>query len=150
MVKVLKHLHSFQGTVPGSLGGGISCGLFWQDDYPNFQTIDQLEDWVNKRARVRSDLSIAIKDCPLVLCHLDVAPRNIIRQNDGTLYLLDWESAGYYPEFFETAALKMTNVNTTKFEDFLLAKVISGLDTSDSKSADAVVEAWCRCISNYL
>lgn len=42
-----------------------------------------------------------IQDCELVFCHLDIAPRNILWQKDGSICLLDWESAGYYPRLFE-------------------------------------------------
>ncbi|KAK6500471.1 hypothetical protein TWF481_010814 [Arthrobotrys musiformis] len=52
MNNVLRHfrsLHSNDGP-PGSLGGGISRGYFWESDFPNFQTTEQLEDWINKRA----------------------------------------------------------------------------------------------------
>ena len=39
--------------------------------------------------------------CELVFCHLDIAPRNLLRQEDGSLCLIDWASAGYYPRLFE-------------------------------------------------
>lgn len=45
--------------------------------------------------------SVSFQDCELVLSHLDIAPRNIIWQDDGTIRLIDWQSAGFYPRLFE-------------------------------------------------
>jgi thiamine kinase-like enzyme len=35
------------------------------------------------------------------LCHRDLAPRNIVWQDDGSVYLLDWLTGGFYPVSFE-------------------------------------------------
>ena len=38
---------------------------------------------------------------PLVLCHLDINPRNVIVGEDDRLWLVDFGSAGYFPPWFE-------------------------------------------------
>ena len=35
------------------------------------------------------------------MTHLDIAPRNIIVQEDDTICIIDWEDAGAYPAHFE-------------------------------------------------
>ncbi|KAF5363641.1 hypothetical protein D9756_000918 [Leucocoprinus leucothites] len=38
---------------------------------------------------------------PLVNCHGDLVPRNMILGDDGWLWLVDWRFSGYYPPWFE-------------------------------------------------
>ena len=38
---------------------------------------------------------------PLVLTHLDIHPDNVIVGDDGRVWLIDWELAGFYPQWFE-------------------------------------------------
>ncbi|KAH9916273.1 kinase-like domain-containing protein [Epithele typhae] len=38
---------------------------------------------------------------PLVLTHCDIAMRNVMVGDDGRLYLIDWEHAGFYPRWVE-------------------------------------------------
>lgn len=39
------------------------------------------------------------------LCYLDLNERNIILGDDNQLWIIDWQHAGYYPEWFEYSAL---------------------------------------------
>jgi len=60
--------------------------------------------------RLKHDgLSLSFQECDLklVLCHLDIAPRNILwlDEDDGALCIVDWASAGYYPRIFEWCSL---------------------------------------------
>ncbi|KAK6498280.1 hypothetical protein TWF506_004519 [Arthrobotrys conoides] len=151
IVNVLRYFRSIRGDIPGSLSGGISRGYFWESDFPNFQTTKQLEDWMNKRAQYNPKISLQGRD--LVLCHLDLAPRNIIQgQKDGSLYLLDWESAGYYPESFELAGLGMTNMHTTRFEYILREKLGKDLGADDATFTEnkTMIEAWLRGDRTYF
>ena len=43
---------------------------------------------------------------PLVLTHLDIHPNNIIIGDDGRVWLIDWEFAGFYPQWFEYASMR--------------------------------------------
>ncbi|KAH9916278.1 kinase-like domain-containing protein [Epithele typhae] len=38
---------------------------------------------------------------PLVLTHCDIAMRNVMVGDDGRVYLIDWEHAGFYPQWVE-------------------------------------------------
>lgn len=42
----------------------------------------------------------------LVFTHHDLAPRNIILDPSGQLWLLDWDYAGWYPGYFEYASMQ--------------------------------------------
>jgi thiamine kinase-like enzyme len=46
---------------------------------------------------------------PLVLTHQDLNLRNIILGEDGRLWIIDWEWAGYYPPWFEYVAMWRQN-----------------------------------------
>ncbi|CDO77830.1 hypothetical protein BN946_scf184714.g5 [Trametes cinnabarina] len=43
---------------------------------------------------------------PLVLTHLDLHPRNILVDPNHKVWLIDWEFAGFYPQWFEYAAMR--------------------------------------------
>ena len=86
---------------PGPLGGGVSRGLPWPDDqYLTFRTIQEMQEFYNSRL-ARADMKLRLAGCKVVLSHLDIAPRNSLLLEDGSLCLLDWESAGFYPRYFE-------------------------------------------------
>ncbi|KAK6516394.1 hypothetical protein TWF506_006304 [Arthrobotrys conoides] len=146
---VLRHFRTLPtGSQPGPFNGGISRGYFWDRDRPNFQTIEQLEDWINTRLLVDPKVSFQASD--LVFSHLDVALRNIIRKADGTLYLIDWEAAGYYPKCFELAALEMVNTHSTRFECILREKIRKDLGAHESAKAESVTNAWYRSEYTYF
>ncbi|KAI9820415.1 MAG: hypothetical protein M1832_003748 [Thelocarpon impressellum] len=41
-----------------------------------------------------------------VMTHHDLAPRNLLVDPAGQLWLLDWDLAGWYPRYFEYAAMQ--------------------------------------------
>lgn len=47
----------------------------------------------------------------LVLTHNDLSMRNILVGNDGTLWVVDWEWSGFYPQWFEYIATMSTSEN---------------------------------------
>ncbi|KAF3120086.1 hypothetical protein TWF569_003360 [Orbilia oligospora] len=48
----------------------------------------------------------AALDCPLVFTHHDLAPRNMIVDPKGGLWLIDWDYAGWYPAYFDPTESK--------------------------------------------
>ncbi|KAG4431930.1 hypothetical protein IFR05_012575 [Cadophora sp. M221] len=46
----------------------------------------------------------------LVFTHHDLAPRNILVDSLGRLWVVDWDYAGFYPRYFEYAAMHNFNV----------------------------------------
>lgn len=101
LVRVLDHFSTIRGDRPGSLSGGPCYGLLWPDNQElTFRSMEEMEAWFNSRL-FPGEGKISFHNCDLVLCHLDVAPRNIIWQSDGGIGLVDWASAGFYPRLFE-------------------------------------------------
>jgi thiamine kinase-like enzyme len=49
------------------------------------------------------DMVAALKDHEIILTHGDISPRNIIVQGSKVVAILDWEMAGFYPEYWEYA-----------------------------------------------
>ncbi|EIW51508.1 kinase-like protein [Trametes versicolor FP-101664 SS1] len=44
-----------------------------------------------------------------ILVHQDLAPRNMILDSHGTLYLVDWGISGFYPEYMEYFGIDATS-----------------------------------------
>jgi hypothetical protein len=52
-------------------------------------------------------------DQDFVLTHHDLAPRNLMVDLNGKLWLLDWEYSGFYPIYFEYAAMQNFEIPRT-------------------------------------
>lgn len=103
VVRVMDHFSQIKGEKPASLSGcGICRGLIWHEDEEEvrFDDIAQMEAWFNSRL-FPGQSKVSFKGCDLVLCHLDVAPRNIIWEPDGRICLVDWRTAGFFPRVCE-------------------------------------------------
>lgn len=105
----LNHLHSFTGTRPGPLDGNEAFGLLWSEhgSGENFNSLDDLENYLNVRLAKVQD-RIDIRQTELCLCHLDIASRNLMLDAEGSIYLLDWGAAGFYPRFFERWSIELS------------------------------------------
>ncbi|CAG7935128.1 unnamed protein product [Penicillium nalgiovense] len=101
IARVLDHFATLRHNVPGSLYEGPCRGILFPDteDWA-FDSLDAMEKRFNSRLFVHNP-TLTLQDCELVFCLLDIAPRNILWQEDGTLCLVDWASAGFYPRLFE-------------------------------------------------
>jgi hypothetical protein len=89
IVMILSHFSTIQSQRPSPLQTGVSRGLLWEENgKPIFKTVKQMEHWLNLRLP-DVDSKLALEKYPLVLCHLDLAPRNIIWLKDGSVCLLD-------------------------------------------------------------
>ena len=97
-------------SVPGPCGGDVSRGALFTDYGAGpFQTSTDLENWFNERLLVCQEFERASQQQPsfsgefqdLVMCHMDIAPQNLILDNHGKLWILDWAFAGGYPVSFD-------------------------------------------------
>lgn len=123
IVRILSHFSAIQCRRPGPLQTGVSRGLLWEENgKPKFETVKQMENWLNLRLP-GVEPKLALDRYPLVLCHLDLAPRNIIWLKDGSVCLLDWASAGYYPRFFEICLLKIMEGTHGNYETILRGRL---------------------------
>lgn len=144
---VLDHLATLRHSIPGSLCGGICRGLlFPETEDLFFDSLDGIEKWFNSRLFAH-DPKLTFQGCELVLCHLDIAPRNILWQEDGSLCLIDWASAGYYPRLFEFCAQWIIEGKDSTFNSLLL-KSMTSLPVQEMAQKQALLCAW-RNIQKY-
>lgn len=111
----LQHLPLPPNQPPGPLGGGLARGYVWSDDGISapFESVCQFEAFINDCVRHLSQRQLqnhptplmTFHDDPLIMCHTDLNPRNIICVGDGRICFLDWSFGGVYPKIFETYSL---------------------------------------------
>ncbi|KAH7350660.1 hypothetical protein BKA65DRAFT_535790 [Rhexocercosporidium sp. MPI-PUGE-AT-0058] len=82
-----------------------------------------MERWFNLRLP-DVDPKLSFVKYPLVLCHLDLAPRNLVWLADGSVSILDWSSAGFYPRFFEVCMLKIMECAHGSYELDLIERMV--------------------------
>ena len=141
-------LSDVQCYKPGPLASGIPRGILWPENEDlSLKTVQDVERHFN--SRLCDDKKLDLTGHPLVLCHLDIAPRNIIWPDNGSLYLLDWESAGFYPRFFEVCSQR---INLGKNGDFqrLLLESIGRLTEEEDAQADLILRAFSNGQKFYL
>ncbi|CZT07040.1 uncharacterized protein RAG0_12643 [Rhynchosporium agropyri] len=97
---------------PGPVGGSPPRGYLWSDSgiSSSFATISEMQNWLNQLLtdylpNFQGNI-LEFTSANLVVCHTDLAPRNILYLRDGRIALLDWGSAGFYPRVFELYALR--------------------------------------------
>lgn len=120
MSQLATYLHELRnlnpaGTAPGPLDRKI-CNGRWFTFYGAgpFQTNQHLVDWLNHKLEISNVPTFErfTTDHPLVFTHQDIAPRNLILDEEGTLWMIDWAWAGWYPAYFEYAAVKSAAIYT--------------------------------------
>ncbi len=115
----IQKLRSIRMDSPGPVGGGLSCApLFTDYGAGPFKSRQDIENWFNERLLVCQQFRRASPTHPgfsghfdvLVMCHMDIAARNLILDEEGKIWLLDWAFAGGYPAYFEKASLLWTGI----------------------------------------
>jgi serine/threonine protein kinase len=141
MAKVLKHFEQVQRAKPGPLHESVAFGHLWLDYDPITPvTISDIEEYYNKR-QLKNSTQLNLTSYPLIFCHLDIAPRNILVLQDGSLCLIDWNSAGFYPRLFERCALE---INVRKENDWntKLLGLLGELDEDEKSQAQLLERAY--------
>ncbi|PGH28409.1 hypothetical protein GX50_08857 [[Emmonsia] crescens] len=112
-------LRSSVSSTAGSLSTG-RCRSFWLEDHYGLPAKSTFEDvasfiqfWTNfvsmRQARngktLRTNKYTPTTANLFVFTHHDLAPRNLLLDRCGHLWLLDWDIAGWYPSYFEYASM---------------------------------------------
>lgn len=105
---IFSHLWEISCDTPGSLSGGASRGVLWSD-YHDFvpRATSDLEAYFNVRLPSIVETRLDLSTLKFVLCHGDLAARNILTLHDGSICLIDWATAGFYPRIFDICSLQV-------------------------------------------
>lgn len=149
VTKMLAHFATIHSLDPGPLGHGSSPALiFGEQEEPEFHSITDVEQWINARL-LKHQTPISLQGLQLSLCHLDIAPRNMLERNDGSICLLDWASAGYYPWFFEASEQRLVEGQDDSFHTQLL-DCMRQPSAQEKRQIDAILIAHFNCQKYYL
>ena len=128
-------INQMQSTVVAGPPGPVGCtksrlmGL-WFSDYGAgpFETLGEMEDWFNYALEISQKFNQALPGTPrfilkkLVFSHMDVAPRNLLIDENSNVWVIDWACAGAYPPGFEQAVVSC-QIHFPDFNAALLKKV---------------------------
>ena len=113
-VRQLRKIKHPCSSVPGPLGltpqrcpGLVISSIV---DSGPFADAAAFNDYINNQFRCKNGESVPDQyrePEPLVFTHNDINMRNVILGRDGLVWLIDWDFSGFYPRFFEFAAMKM-------------------------------------------
>jgi hypothetical protein len=87
----LQHINMITGSSAGPIGGGQAHGSLWSEygSRTKFDSKDDIQEWLNERLAI-DQRSVDLSTHQLRLCHLDVAPRNLLILPDDKICFLDW------------------------------------------------------------
>ncbi|KAJ5853903.1 hypothetical protein N7534_006446 [Penicillium rubens] len=112
IAEMIKEMQSVVISQPGPPGGGPFRGRFFTDYSAGpFKDSAEFQGWFNHKLDICKHVKQCPKDIPpfqfttFVLTHQDISPRNLILDQNGEVWLVDWAFAGAYPPAFESAAL---------------------------------------------
>ncbi|KAF1360754.1 kinase-like protein [Lizonia empirigonia] len=141
IVKALAHFSRIQSHQPGPLGGGIARGLLWTEgDFISPTCTHDIENYFNTR-QLKRHQKLELDGQQLILCHLDIAPRNILKLENGSLCLIDWASAGYYPRSFEICTLRL-NIRSQDDCNSCVLRLIGTLDEDEERQIQLLEQAY--------
>lgn len=148
---MIAQLQALELPTPGPLGDGPSQGS-WFTPYsagPFTGALD-LQNFLNKRMDMAKAFSRVPKsmapfdfaNAKFALTHLDIAPRNLVLDACGKVWLIDWANSGAYPPMLEIATLVSEQDRCKDFYEPLLQKV--------SRDQDAVDQFMSGQTVNYI
>jgi len=100
-------LRSLRGKTPGPIESGSPIGGLFSIYGANkmFSDCREMEKWLDQKLKLRGGGSLKGRFDTLVMCHMDIALRNMKLDGRGQLWFLDWAWSGFYPPEFEIASL---------------------------------------------
>ncbi|KZT01453.1 uncharacterized protein LAESUDRAFT_731157 [Laetiporus sulphureus 93-53] len=108
---ILNEMRSFKSTVLGSLSGGPYNNRFMPYPWNPSRPFSSVEEYLQHNRGmflefcgleyVNDLFSCFPTDSSVYLTHGDLLPRNILVCGSTITAIIDWETAGFYPEFWE-------------------------------------------------
>lgn len=126
--KYVAQLRRLKRSTPGPLdrNQAFEGYYFSHQGAGPFETYESMIQWFNRRIEIgnrrsgqESGVSPFAPSGPLVFCHQDLCLRNMLLGDDGVLYILDWEWAGFYPEWLEFAGMTRYSYQPWSFRTFI-------------------------------
>lgn len=117
------------GPIGRAEGQEFQGPLFTDNGAGPFATLQDLEDWCNHKIDVCIRFKQLSRRAPrfkfreLVLTHQDIAPRNLILDAQGKVWMIDWGVAGVYPPGFEHAAFQAQSGRYEGFAEMVFARL---------------------------
>lgn len=103
-IQIRKIPNPYKYYVCSSIGGPIKDHRIDTDDFVGpFNTEDEFNKKIGNNFNTKSHKS--------VFTHADIKPHNIILGKDDIITIIDWECAGWYPEYWEYTK-SLFNINT--------------------------------------
>lgn len=121
----LHHINKTIGSRAGPIGGGQAHGSLWSEygSCSHFESKNDIQKWLNERLALDQQ-SVDLSTHSLCLCHLDVAPRNLLILPEDRICVFDWASAGFYPRLFEIWSLQLSrHISDNPFFQALLQEL---------------------------
>jgi aminoglycoside phosphotransferase (APT) family kinase protein len=139
---------------PGPLGGAGGKPFIgpWFAYYGGgpFATLQDFENSYNHKLDVCITLKLIARNAPrfrfnsAVLTHQDIAPRNLILDLQGKLWLIDWGWAGVYPPGIEQAVFARQEANA-EFRKMVLSR-LSEVHQDLVQQYDSIVQSTLSAI----
>ncbi|KAI0638482.1 kinase-like domain-containing protein [Trametes polyzona] len=143
----VKQLRALQRPTLGSVDSGRVSGMFFEfEEYGPFSTVRRFRqfcDWVSvtgweSTMMARRNAGMPISPLPPCLgdftptfIHGDLNASNIMLDKRGTLWLIDWDSAGFYPKCLESLAMHSISIEGMPRSWTRYMRFIAGTPTTE-------------------
>jgi hypothetical protein len=119
----ISQLQRLRGTIPGTVAGGIVNGVLFEHErrgpfrdstrFRHYYEMISKSGWVSVVIARRSMGILPLPgppvmgvEWPLVFTHGDFNLGNIMLSDDGVLWIIDWETGGFFPPWLETVGIR--------------------------------------------
>lgn len=160
--RFVRAMRSRTSPTAGSLVTG-NCKSLWLDDYyklPAHSSPESLADFIRfwlqfiptrKRAQRQEIIPpnfVPYVPTSFVFTHQDLAPRNLLVDGQGDLWLLDWQFSGWYPAYFEYVSMQNFNSEgwsmMARWRWWLFSWISVGSYTREAKALDVIRQKFIR------
>lgn len=132
---VLAEMRSHKSRIVGSVSGGPLNNKFipypWTPPHA-FESVGEYLSYYRKMfldfcgaEYIEELFSCLPRNAPIYLTHGDLLACNIIVQGSTITGIIDWETAGFYPEFWEYCRMHLPDAMTPGW-DYILKRVFPG------------------------
>jgi len=132
---VLGEMHSHKSRTLGSVSGGPYNNKFMPYPWTPKRAFESVGEYLCYYREMFLDFcgaeyidklfSSLPRNAPITLAHGDLLPCNVIVQGSKITGIIDWETAGFYPTFWEYCRMHLPSAMTPGW-DYILKRVFPG------------------------